>query len=130
MARDAGLGGFGKNGLLITKEFGPSVRLAAVLTDIENLTVNNQNNFEWIKSFCELCNACVRKCPAKAIYEKTVVFEDDSEEHIDYKKCAIPFTKQHGCTVCIKECTFFKNNYDKIQIAYEKKRKHTPLDMF
>lgn len=121
LARDAGLGWFGKHGLLITKEFGPSVRLAAVLTDIENLPFNNADNQEWIKNFCDSCNACVRKCPAQAINEKTVIFEDGSEQHIDYKKCAMPFSKQHGCTVCIKECIFFKNNYEKIEKAYLKK---------
>jgi epoxyqueuosine reductase len=121
MARDAGLGGFGKNGILITKEFGPSVRLAAVLTDIENLPLNEELNHEWIQNFCNSCNACVRKCPANAIYEKSRIFDDGSEQHIDYKKCAVPFTKQHGCTVCIKECTFFKLNYEKIEKAYAKK---------
>lgn len=121
MARDAGLGGFGKNGLLITKEFGPSVRLAAVLTDVENLPLNDELNHEWIQNFCDSCNACVRKCPANAIHEKPIIFEDGSEQHIDYKKCAVPFTKQHGCTICIKECTFFKSNYDKIKKTYDKK---------
>lgn len=118
LSRDAGLGGFGKNGLLITKDFGPSIRLAAVLTDIENLPLEQELNHEWIQKFCDSCNACVRKCPAGAIYEKTIICEDGSEQHINYKKCAIPFTKQNGCTVCIKECTFFKSNYKKIEKAY------------
>lgn len=123
MARDAGLGVFGKNGLLITKDYGPSVRIAAVLTDIENLFMNQEFNYEWIQNFCNTCNACVKKCPVNAIYEKPIIFEDGSEQHIDYKKCAVPFTKQHGCTLCIKECTFFKSNYEKIESAYIKKKK-------
>lgn len=123
MAKDAGLGGFGKHGLLITKEFGPSVRLAAVLTDIENLPFHSEHNHEWIQSFCDTCNACVRACPAKAIYEHPHVFEDGSEEHIDYRKCAVPFSKQNGCTVCIKQCAFFKNDYDKIAQTYATKEK-------
>ncbi|MBS4537379.1 epoxyqueuosine reductase [Clostridium sp. D2Q-11] len=121
MARDAGLGGFGKNGLLITQDFGPSVRLAAILTDIENLPLNHQLNHDWIQNFCDSCNNCVRKCPAKAIYEKPIVFEDGSEQHIDYKKCSGPFSKQYGCTVCIKECTFLKSKYEKIEKIYAKK---------
>jgi len=121
MARDAGLGGFGKNGLLITPDFGPSVRFTAVLTDIENLPLNHELNHEWIQNFCNSCNACIRKCPANAIYEKTRIFEDGIEQHIDYKKYAVPFTKQHGCTLCIKECTFFKSYYEKIEKAYAKK---------
>ncbi|MDK9711198.1 hypothetical protein [Acidaminobacter sp.] len=121
MARDAGLGGFGKHGLLITDEFGPSVRIAAVLTDLNNLLFSNAQNKAWIKDFCDTCNACVRKCPAKAIYEKPLVLGDGSEQHIDFKKCAVPFSKQHGCTICIKECAFFKSDYEKLKKAYEKK---------
>ncbi len=120
MARDAGLGGFGKHGLVITNDFGPSVRLAAILTDIENLPESSNEEFEWIKNFCESCNACVKKCPAGAIYEKPIRLSDGSEEHIDFIKCAVPFTKQHGCTVCIKECTFFKTNYEKVKNSYIK----------
>lgn len=118
MARDAGLGGFGKNGLLITKSNGPSVRLAALLTDVENLPESRENTCSWIKAFCKTCNACVRKCPANAIYDQPIVFEDGSESHIDYKKCAVPFTKQHGCTLCIKECTFFKKDYQTLESVY------------
>lgn len=111
LAKDAGLGAFGKHGLLITKAFRPSVRLAAVLTDIENFPSPDQLEKEWISEFCETCNACVRKCPAQAIKETPIVFEDGSEQHIDFRKCAVPFSKQHGCTVCIKECAFFKVDY-------------------
>lgn len=121
IGRDSGLGGFGKNGLLITKEFGTSVCLAAVLTDIENLPLNKELNHEWVQKFCNSCNSCVRKCPAGAIYEKAIICEDGSEQHINYRKCAIPFSKQHGCTVCIKECTFFKSNYEKVEKAYAQK---------
>lgn len=118
MSRDAGLGGFGKNGLLITRDFGPSVRLAAVLTDIENLPLNKDLNDEWIQKFCKSCNACIRKCPAGAIYKNPIIFEDGSEQHIDFRKCAVPFTKQNGCTICIKECTFFKSDYGEIEKNY------------
>jgi epoxyqueuosine reductase len=117
LARDAGLGEFGKHGLLITKALGPSVRLAAVLTDLDNLPFTTQQGTAWIKTFCDSCNVCVRKCPAQAIHETPIVFEDGSERHIDYTKCAVPFTKQHGCTICIKECTFFKVDYEKIEKA-------------
>lgn len=117
MARDSGIGEFGKNGLIITRAFGPSVRIAAVLTDIENLPTTEVVKNNWIKDFCDKCNACVRKCPAQAIYQEPIIFEDGSESHIDYKKCAVPFTKQYGCTMCIKECTFFKSNYEKIRSA-------------
>ncbi len=117
LARDSGLGEFGKHGLLITKAHGPSVRLAAILTDIENLPQAQEPGMGWIRSFCDSCNACVRACPAQAIYSTPVKLDDGSERHIDYKRCAMPFSKQNGCTVCIKECAFFKGGYERLERA-------------
>ena len=122
LAQQAGMGYIGKHGLLITPEFGPSLRLAAVFTDIENLPIDNQNKHAWIKDFCNTCNKCVRKCPAQAIYAETKVFSDGTEQHIDYKKCAIPFSNDKGCTLCVKECTFFKSDYNIIKKSYMNKR--------
>ncbi|MGD1823010.1 MAG: hypothetical protein ACPKM0_09670 [Pleomorphochaeta sp.] len=118
LAEKANLGFIGKHGLLITPEFGPSVRLAVVYTDIENLPFATKNDHSWINDFCDKCNNCVRKCPGQAIYQKTKVFEDRSKEHIDYKKCAIPFSINNGCTICVKECVFFNNSYNQIKEAF------------
>lgn len=121
LAQKAGMGFIGKHGMLITPDFGPSLRLAAVYTDIENLPMTNQNKHLWINEFCDSCNKCVRKCPAKAIYQDTKIFDDGTKQCIDYKKCAVPFSKNHGCTVCVKECTFFKSDYYNIKEKYLKK---------
>ena len=115
LAQKAGLGVLGKHGLLITPEFGPSLRIAAVYTDIENLPASGGNEHLWIKDFCNLCNRCVQKCPVGAIYKNTKIFDDQTEQHIDYKKCAVPFSNQYGCTICIKECLFFKEGYQAIK---------------
>ena len=122
LAQKAGMGYIGKHGLLITPEFGPSLRLAAVFTDIENLPIDERNEHSWIKEFCNTCNKCVRKCPAQAIYKEPKVFPDNTEEHIDYKKCAVPFSNQKGCTICVKECTFFKSDYYKIKKSFMNKK--------
>lgn len=53
-------------------------------------------------------------CPAKAIYDKTIIDKKGAKKHIDYTKCAVPFSNNYGCTVCIKECVFFKSNYNKV----------------
>lgn len=120
LAEKAGLGAIGKHGLLITPEYGPSLRIAAIYTDIENLPLSTKNEHWWIREFCNSCNKCVRKCPANAIYTETKKFDDGSEQHIDYKKCAVPFSKDHGCTVCIKECVFFNGKYETIKNSYLK----------
>ncbi len=121
LAQKAGMGAVGKHGLLITdQEFGPSLRLAAVYTDIENLPFSEQNKHAWINAFCDQCNRCVRECPVGAIYLQSKELNDGSRQCIDYKKCAVPFSKNHGCTICIKECVFFRQPYDKIKSGFIK----------
>jgi len=115
LAEKAGLGCIGKHGLLITPSSGPSLRIAAVYTDIENLPYTDHTEHLWIKDFCDSCNLCVKKCPAQAIYKESKILSDGSKVCIDYKKCAVPFSNDHGCTLCVKSCTFFKGNYDKIK---------------
>ncbi len=118
LAQKAGMGVIGKHGMLISSIQGPSLRLAAVYTDIENLPIEDHNDHLWINDFCKTCNRCVKKCPGGAIYKETVTFEDGSKQCIDYKKCAVPFSRNNGCTVCIKECMFFRSEYNKIRTAF------------
>jgi len=120
IAEKANLGIMGKHGLLITPELGPSIRLAAVYTDIENLPFAEVNQHEWVRDFCNTCNRCVKTCPANAILKDPEVFKDGSKRCIDYKKCAVPFSTQKGCTVCVKECVFFKSDYEKIKKGFLK----------
>jgi len=62
VATRAGLGWIGKSALLITKEYGPAVRLATVLTDAPLETGEPIDD-----SGCGDCSECVVRCPAKAI---------------------------------------------------------------
>ncbi len=120
LAQKAGLGIIGKHGLLISEECGPSQRIAAIYTNIENLPFTDQNieKYSWIPNFCEKCNKCVNACPANVIYKTTKILEDRSEEHIDYTKCAVPFANNAACSICIKECAFFKSDFNKIKKAF------------
>lgn len=120
LAEKAGMGVIGKHGLLITPDLGPSLRLATVYTNIENLPIPEENPHLWVRDFCNKCNKCVRKCPAGAIYKDIKFYDDGTEEHIDYKKCALPFSNDHGCTVCVKECVFFTSDYQKIKTSFLK----------
>ena len=115
LAEAAGLGAMGKHGLLINPKYGPSLRIGALYIDVENLPINEVNEHLWIREFCNKCNQCVRKCLGSAIYKESITCADGSKKCIDYKKCAEPFSQQDGCSVCIKECTFFKGDYSKIK---------------
>jgi len=86
LAQKAGLGVIGKNSMLISPEFGPSLRIAAVYTDIDNLPYNDSTEHLWVNEFCDRCNRCVNKCLGKAIYNDPIIFEDGSKQCIDYKK--------------------------------------------
>jgi epoxyqueuosine reductase QueG len=62
VATRAGLGWIGKSGLLVTREYGPAVRLASILTDAELETSRPTDS-----SNCGDCRECVEHCPAQAI---------------------------------------------------------------
>jgi NAD-dependent dihydropyrimidine dehydrogenase PreA subunit len=65
LAIDAGLGELGRNGLLLTPEFGPRVRLCKVFTDLP-LIPDRPIDFG-IQTFCETCHSCAQSCPVDAI---------------------------------------------------------------
>jgi epoxyqueuosine reductase QueG len=117
LAQMGGLGWIGKHGLLISPGTGPSQRIAAVFTTIENLPAAPMNPHSWIADFCSSCGKCVRACPAGAIYDVKPTMPDGGPQHIDHRKCAVPFSNTMGCSVCIKECTFFLGDYEKIKKA-------------
>ena len=62
VATRAGLGWVGKSALLITKTYGPAVRLATVLTDAPLEAGRPVDD-----SLCGDCTKCVDRCPAGAI---------------------------------------------------------------
>lgn len=125
LAQKAGLGIIGKHGVLISDQnFGPSLRIAAVYTDIENLPISDHNPHMWVKDFCKTCNRCVRVCPANAIYRENIIVNGnpDTQTSIDNTKCAVPFANNYGCTVCIKECTFFNNDYATVKDRFNHRK--------
>jgi len=65
LAVAAGLGKIGRSGLLLTKQFGPRVRLAAIVTDA-CLAADHEMTDE---RPCDDCCACVEACPVKAIHD-------------------------------------------------------------
>jgi len=93
----AGLGTYGLNQLLITPEFGPRVRMTAVLTDA-GLEADQPENGPLVNPGCISCLRCVHACPAGAIFPDGTI---DTHACRDYL-----FTTLGGlrCGLCIRHC--------------------------
>ncbi|MFO7881491.1 MAG: reductive dehalogenase domain-containing protein [Kosmotogaceae bacterium] len=106
VAYDAGLGVFGRSGLLITPDFGPAVRIGVVTTDLP-LIPDEKPSYR-IENFCSKCRICSSTCPGRAIPsgEKKLV-NGDLRWQIDHEKC-YEFWRKIGtdCGICMKNCPF------------------------
>jgi len=65
IAVDAGLGELGRIGILLTRKYGPRLRLSTVTTDLP-LAVDSPVDIGAAK-FCEICGKCAKNCPSQAI---------------------------------------------------------------
>jgi reductive dehalogenase len=113
LAIKAGLGEYGRLGLLITRRFGPRVRLGKIFTDLP-LAHDAPIRFG-VKAFCESCQACVAGCPVKAIpagppgpppagpsYLRGVI-----KWTVDAEKCFGYWAQQNtDCAICIRVCPY------------------------
>lgn len=117
LAQKAGIGWIGKHGLLITRDFGPRVRLAAVYTSIKNLPFADSNDHEWIANYCNICGICIKQCPPKAILEDSILHDSGRITNISQQDCFEYFAQYYGCSVCVKVCPFSKNSdaYDRLR---------------
>ena len=117
VAVDAGLGELGRMGILVTKDYGPRVRLAVVTTNIP-LVEDSKETFG-LKDFCMLCRQCAKACPGSAIpLTKFKSIKGVQGWQINQEKCFEQWLIQGtDCGVCLKVCPFFHNKkYDMDQM--------------
>jgi len=119
-AIQAGLGEYGKHGLVITPEFGSSVRFGKIFTDMP-LTPDKPVRFG-VQEMCQICKACSKACPSKAIPDtepSPVTFNRSNVSGItkwtiDGEACFSYWAKINtDCAVCIRVCPFTRD-YTKI----------------
>ena len=119
LAQLAGLGWLGANGLIVTPEHGPRVRLAAIYTSIENLPFSASSDYRWVADYCADCGICIRKCPAQAILPEPVRHESGQISHIINERCFPYFSDNYGCSVCIKVCPFSHAPYAALKERFQ-----------
>lgn len=119
LAQLAGLGWPGRNGLIITPQFGPRMRIATVFTSIENLPFATSNPHRWIEDYCQTCGKCVRSCPSSAIDTQSRTDSHGFQHSIDVSRCFPYFLENHGCSICIKVCPFNTLGYSAIQSRFK-----------
>ncbi len=113
LAIKAGLGEYGRHGLLITKEFGPRVRLGKIFTDMP-LAHDRPRRFG-VRETCEVCRACSDACPPKAIAMDAPTGRVYNISNIrgvrkwttDAEKCFRFWSNQNtDCSICVRVCPY------------------------
>jgi reductive dehalogenase len=117
LAIQAGLGDIGRNGLLISREFGPRMRLSKVITDLP-LVADKPIDFGVIE-FCESCKKCAKLCPSQAIISDTKRTSEPNNISnvsgelkwpINAQACRMYWGRMgKPCTMCISVCPFNKD---------------------
>lgn len=95
----AGLGSFGQNNLILTREYGPRIRFTSIFT-----SASIKPDPIKVKDLCIRCLRCAISCPVGAIKTK-----GEFPPPIDKKLCAMRSAKlwskhKSPCGICIKVC--------------------------
>jgi epoxyqueuosine reductase len=138
LAIDAGFGEQGRNGKLITPEFGPAVRLCKILTDLP-LERDHPIRFG-VKRFCESCRKCADACPARAIPAGEPTWSGPNLSnnpgvrawHLDHEACRRYWAlgPADNCTVCLRACPFTKGRgpiHDLVRAAISRVPRLNPV---
>ncbi|MCE8005594.1 reductive dehalogenase [Aestuariivita sp.] len=132
-AIQAGLGEYGRNGLCITREFGPRVRFGRILTDMP-LAHDTPLSFG-VEQTCEICRRCANNCPPQAIDHgppSTYTFNQSNIKGIkkwttDGEKCfKFWVLKGSDCANCIRTCPYNKD-YTRLWSKIMRRLLATPL---
>ena len=133
LAIKAGLGEYGRHGLLISRKFGPNVRLAKVITDMP-LSYDSPVNFG-VREFCSICRKCTNSCPPRAIPEDDPQASPPNKSSlmgikkwtVDAEKCFKYWVAMNtDCAICIRVCPYNKD-YRKWYHRWGRKLAGTPL---
>ena len=109
----AGLGEYGRLGLLITPEFGPRVRIGKIFTDLP--LVHDRPRSFGVTKFCETCRRCSDACPVNAIPDGPPTDEVFNRSNlvgvrkwtVDAEPCFRFWVNQNSdCSICVRVCPY------------------------
>ena len=105
IAQRAGVGWYGKHGIIITERFGSWVVLGEIITELELGTD------ECFQRDCGDCTICIDSCPTKAIVSPYVIDRTKCLQFISERPMKVPLDfrevwgdKLYGCTICQEVC--------------------------
>ncbi len=110
LAVDAGLGECGRMGYLMTKAFGPRVRLGAVTTDLP--LVPDKPVDIGVEHFCRICKKCATCCPSRSIpIEDPGIVNGTLRWKLNAETCFDYWGKVGtDCNICMRVCPWSHAN--------------------
>ncbi len=110
LAWKAGLGEVGRMGILITKKYGPRIRLGVITTDLP--LIPDEPVVFGVQDFCKKCRKCAENCPSKAIPSGEKLEENGVLKWVIKREECYRYWRQVGtdCARCIRVCPYSKPN--------------------
>ncbi len=102
----AGFGELGRHGSMISREFGPRIRLSMVTTDAP-IPEPSQGSVG-VAEFCSWCTKCLAACPVDAIPAERETRRGSYRFIVDTTRCLPYFAQTDGCGICIAVCPYNK----------------------
>ncbi|NQW17717.1 MAG: hypothetical protein HQ478_09555 [Chloroflexi bacterium] len=112
----AGLGQLGANGQLLSPHFGSRARLLVITTDA--LVTHDEPIDYGINKFCDTCQVCVDRCPARALVKDRVWWRGAHKNKLIYDRCRPVMVTYDGCGICMKVCPVQKFGMQSVMEHY------------
>ena len=116
-AHRAGIGFFGRNGLIISEKFGTRFNIGLLLTNIP-LNSTEETQKEKIFQGCpEDCRLCIDACPGNALQhleqnginpDVCISYLTQKQENLTEKEKSLIGNQLYGCDICQDVCPFNK----------------------